>query len=70
MFFADYMQLYYLFKASGLNKQQIASQMLSIQKKQANDYFNSSEILSDLERNIAKQLGKELVKTITIPFKL
>lgn len=70
MFFADYMQLYYLFKASGLNEQQIATQMLSIQKKQANDYFNSSGVLSDLERNIAKQLGKELVKTITIPFKL
>ena len=70
MFFADYMQLYYLFKASGLNEQQIASQMLLIQKKQANDYFNSSGVLSDLERNIAKQLGKELVKTITIPFKL
>lgn len=70
MDFINSMQLYYLLKASKLSEKEIAYQLMEIQRKEALNYFNSDVKLSDLEKNIAKLLGKELVKTITVPFKL
>lgn len=70
MDFINSMQLYYLLKASGLSEKEIAYKMMETQRKEALNYFNSDVTLSDLDKNIAKLVGKELAKTITVPFKL